>query len=242
MVKPKKLAAISLLFGATSILYTIDAQQSRVTNLHEAIQMALDSNLTVKSAALSVDMQKALRGSSIDLPKTIIEGQYGQFNSFTNDNSFTVSQEFAFPSVYANRYKLANANIKSSELQYMVSRLELATQVKQVYWQLVYLTSRQKLLAYQDSLYSGFLRAAELRAKAGETNRLEMITARSLSLEIKNQLYQVTSDITATTRKLMVLVNSSSPLTPSIEIIQRIDPALNIDSVSVKQNPSLGYI
>ena len=55
--------------------------------------------------------------------------------------------------------------------------------------------SKQKLLIYQDSLYSGFLRAAELRAKSGETNRLEMITARSQSLEIKNQLYQVTSDI-----------------------------------------------
>ena len=67
---------------------------------------------------LSIDVQKALKGASIDLPKTVIDGQYGQFNSYTNDNSFTVSQSFAFPSVYINRYKLANANIKSSELQY----------------------------------------------------------------------------------------------------------------------------
>ena len=73
-----------------------------------------------------------------------------------------------------------------------------------------YLSSKQKLLIYQDSLYSGFLRAAELRAKAGETNRLEMITARSQSLEIKNQLYQVTSDIAISSRKLMVLLNSKS--------------------------------
>jgi cobalt-zinc-cadmium resistance protein CzcA len=204
--------------------------------------MALDSNLSVKSAALSIDVQKALRGASFDLPKTVIDGQYGQFNSYTNDNSVAVSQSFAFPSVYVNRYKLADANIKSSELQFQGSRLEIATQVKQVYWQYVFLSSKQKLLIYQDSLYSGFLRAAELRARAGETNRLEMITARSQSLEIKNQLYQVTSDIAITSRKLMILLNSRSPLTPSVEEVHRFDFAPNSDSVSVEQNPYLAFI
>jgi cobalt-zinc-cadmium resistance protein CzcA len=238
----KKLAAIVLLFGATSILNTINCQQPRVINLHDAIQMALDSNLSVKSAALSIDVQKALKGASLDLPKTVIDGQYGQFNSYTNDNSVAISQSFAFPSVYVNRYKLANANIKSSELQYLGSQLEIATNVKQVYFQFVFLSSKQKLLIYQDSLYSGFLRAAELRAKAGETNRLEMITARSQSLEIKNQLYQVTSDIAIISRKLMVLLNSRSPLTPSVIELNRIDYAFNYDSVSVDQNPFLGYI
>lgn len=238
----KKLAVIILLFGATSILNSINGQQTRVINLHDAIQTALDSNLSVKSAALSIDVRKALKGTSVDLPKTIIDGQYGQFNSFTNDNSFAISQSFAFPLVYINRSKLAKANIKSSELQYMVSQLEIATQVKQVYWQYVFLTSKQNLLIYQDSLYSGFLRAAELRAKSGETNRLEMITARSQSLEIKNQLYQVTSDIAISGRKLMVLLNSKTALIPSVKEVHRIDFALNSDSISVIQNPYLGYI
>ena len=238
----KKLASVFLLLGASSILDTVTGQEPRVINLHEAIQMALDSNLSVKSAALSIDEQKALKGASLDLPKTVIDGQYGQFNSYTNDNSVAISQSFAFPSVYVNRYKLANANIKSSELQYLGSQLDIATQVKQVYWQYVFLSSKQKLLIYQDSLYSGFLRAAELRAKAGETNRLEMITARSQSLEIKNQLYQVTSDIGISSRKLMILLNSRSPVTPSVKEMLRIDFALNSDSASVEQNPFLGYI
>ena len=238
----KKFAIILLLSGCTTIYSTINGQQPRVINLHDAIQMALDSNLSVKSAALSIDVQKALKGASLDLPKTVIDGQYGQFNSYTNDNSLAVSQSFAFPSVYVNRYKLANANIKSSELQYLASQLEIATQVKQVYWQFLFLSSKQKLLIYQDSLYSGFLRAAELREKAGETNRLEMITARSQSLEIKNQLYQVTTDIAISGRKLMILLNSTLPLTPSVKEVHRFDFALNYDSVSVEQNPFLAYI
>jgi len=238
----KKPGAIILFMVVASAFNTVNGQKTRIISLHDAIQMAMDSNLSVKSAALSIDVQKALKGNALDLPKTVIDGEYGQFNSYTNDNSFAVSQSFAFPSVYLNRYKLANANIKSSELEYLTSQLEIATQVKQIYWQYVYLISKQKLLSYQDSLYSGFLRAAELRAKAGETNRLEMITARSQSLEIKNQLYQVTSDIAISSRKLMVLLNSKTVLIPSFQELHRIDFALDPDSISIFQNPYLGYI
>jgi heavy metal efflux system protein len=242
-VPGKSFAAIFLLliFSTLAVNNTV-AQQNRIINLHDAIQIALDSSLSVKSAAYSVDVQKVLKGAALDLPKTAIDGEYGQFNSFTNDNSITVSQSFAFPSVYINRYKLAIAAIKSSQLQFKVSQLELATHVKQVYWQYVYLNAKQKLLSYQDSLYSGFLRAAELRAKAGETNRLEMITARSQSLEIKNQLYQVTSDIGIHSRKLMILLNSRSIFTPSESELCRIDTAFLADNLSVEQNPMLGYI
>jgi cobalt-zinc-cadmium resistance protein CzcA len=238
----KKLAGVLLLVGATSAFNNIYGQHSRVINLHDAIQVALDSNLSVKSAALSIDVQKALKGASFDLPKTVIDGQYGRFNSYSNDNSFTVSQSFAFPSVYINKYKLANANIKSSMIQYDVSRLEIATGVKQIYWQYVYLTSKRKLLAYQDSLYSGFLRAAELRAKSGETNKLEMITARSQSLEIKNQLFQVTADLGIFSRRLSLLLNSSVLAVPAEKNLHKLDVSFLSDSVSLEQNPSLGYI
>ena len=238
----KKLAVILMLLGFTSIFNTINGQQTRIINLHDAIRTALDSNLAVKSAAFSIDVRKALKGAVLDLPKTVIDGQYGQFNSYTKDNNFSVSQSFAFPSVYVNRYKLANANIKGSEWQFKVSQLEIATEVKQVYWHYVFLIAKQKLLLYQDSLYSGFLRAAELRAKAGETNRLEMITARSQSLEIKNLLYQVTADLGIYSRKLKIILNSSSLPVPAETNLHRIDFSFLTDSLSVGQNPSLGYV
>lgn len=238
----KKLAMVFLLIGFSTLFNSVICQQTRVINLHDAIQIALDSNLAVKSAAYSVDVRKALKGAAFDLPKTAIDGQYGQFNSLTNDNSFAVSQSFAFPLVYVNKYKLANANIKGSEWQFKVSQLEIANQVKQIYWTSVFLAAKQKLLIYQDSLYSGFLRAAKLRALAGETNQLEMITARSHSLEIKNQLYRITADIGIYCRKLKVLLNSSSLPVPAESDLQRIDFSFLSDSTSVAQNPSLGYV
>jgi heavy metal efflux system protein len=238
----KKMSVIVLLVCITSAFNRINAQQTRAVNLHDAIRIALDSNMTVRSASFSIDASRALKGASVDIPKTTIDGQYGQMNSYSNDNSLTISQSFKFPSVYVNRYKLADATLKSSEWKFKVSQLDIATQVKQIYWQYIYLTAKQKLLVYQDSLYSGILRAAELRAKAGETNKLEMITARSQSLEIKNQLYQMNSDKGILSRKLKILLNSEFLPVPEENYLHRIPLTMTNDSTSALQNPSLGYI
>jgi cobalt-zinc-cadmium resistance protein CzcA len=238
----KKSFTLVLFLCAMSFFNNIYGQKTRVISLNDAIKTALDSNLSIKSAAYSTEAQRALKGAAIDLPKTSFDGQYGQFNSYSNDNSITVSQSFAFPSVYVNRMKLANANIKSSEWQYKTSQVEIATQVKQIYWQFVFLIARQKLLSYQDSLSSGFLRAAELRAKSGETNQLEMITARSQSLEVKNQLFQATADINIYSRKLKLLLNISYFPFPEEKNLRRIEYPILRDSLKISQNPSLSYL
>jgi cobalt-zinc-cadmium resistance protein CzcA len=238
----KTMSLLLLLFIGSSFFNTTKAQQTKTINLHDAIQTALDSNLSVRSSAYSVDVQKALKGASWDIPKTAIDGEFGQFNSYSKDNSFTLSQSIAFPTVYINQNKLAKANIKSSEWQLKASQLEIATGVKQVYWQLTYLYSKQSLLLYQDSLFSGFLKAAELRAKTGETNRLEMISARSQSLEVKNQLQQNSADVDIFRQKLQTLLNTEFTLYPADKELRRLDSVLIPDSSAIAANPSLGYM
>jgi cobalt-zinc-cadmium resistance protein CzcA len=241
-LKRRSLQVTALLFLGIPATIPAMAQKTESVTLNQVIQMALDSNLSVRSSRYSVDVQKALKGASWDLPRTTIEGQYGQVNSYTRDNSYTVSQSFAFPTVYLNQHKLANAIVVSSEWQLKMSQLGIATQVKQVYWQLAYLYSRQKLFIDQDSLFSGFRRAAELRAKVGETNRLEMINARSQSLEVKNQLHQVTADISIYQQKLQTLLNTRSDIYPADTLLCRIDFSPLSDSLALAENPSIGYL
>jgi len=238
----KTLSCLLLIAGSSLFCNPARAQQTKSIDLKQAIQMALDSNLTVRSSGYSVDVQKALKRTSWDIPKTSFEGQYGQFNSFNKDNSFTVSQTFAFPTVYIHQNRLAKANIKSSELQLKTTQLEIANQVKQFYWQLAYLYSKQKLFAYQDTLYSGFMRAAELRLKTGETNRLEMISARSQSLEIKNQLRQIDADLVMANQKLQTILNVETTLYPVDTVLHRINYLPVVDNSVLSGNPSVGYV
>ena len=238
----KTLMFLVFLLFVPSGINSIMAQQNRTISLEQAIQTALDNNPAIQSSVYSVDLQKALKAASWDIPKTDIEGQYGQLNSYTRDNSLSISQSFAFPTVYIHQHKLAEANIKSSLWQSGISRLEIATQVKQVYFQLVYLNAKQKLLTWQDSLYSGFQKAAERRAMTGETNRLEMITARSQSLEVRNQLQQVSADLAIYSLKLQTLMNTETDFYPADTVLRRTDFLPVTDSVFLATNPSIGYL
>ncbi|MFZ4521971.1 MAG: CusA/CzcA family heavy metal efflux RND transporter [Bacteroidales bacterium] len=238
----KIVALILPLIFLSSIYNRASAQDYKKITLQEAIRQALDHNLSIRSANYSADAQKALKGASWDIPKTVIEGQYGQFNSYRMDNSFTISQDFSFPTVYINQRRLADANMKSAEWQLQGTKLEVATQVKQVYWQLAYLYSKYKLLLYQDSLYSGFSRAAELRARSGETNRLEMITARTQHIEVKNQLQQVMVDEGIYLRKLQTLIHSDAKVAPSDTLLRRLAFQSPGDSLLTVSNPYMEYI
>jgi cobalt-zinc-cadmium resistance protein CzcA len=242
--RKKAAMAITVLFfsGAlVSVSGPAAAQHAKYINLEQALQMAVDSNQAIRSAGYAVNVQQALKGASWDIPKTSVEYQYGQFNSWEKDNGFTVTQSFAFPTLYITQDKLARANVKSSEWQLQASRLEIATQVREVYWKLAYLYSKRRLLGYQDSLYGGFLRAAELRAKSGETNRLEMITARSQSMEIKNLLQQVRADVAISLQKLKTLLNTGAPVYPVDTVLQRIPFIPPPDSAATAANPTAAY-
>ena len=238
-IKP---ASLILIILGSSIVNSLQAQPIKLINQNQAVQMALDSNLAVHSSTYAVEVEKALKGASWDIPKTIFNGQYGQINSFNKDKSLSISQSFAFPTVYINQNKLAKANIKSSELQLKASQLEIATQVKQIYWQLSYLGTKQKLYAYQDSLYSGFQRAAELRARVGETNRLEMITARSQSMEAKNQLQQIGTDLVIFSQKLQTILNTGTSIFIVDTVLHRMAFSQIADSSELTNNPSVGYM
>ncbi|HEX2934986.1 MAG TPA: CusA/CzcA family heavy metal efflux RND transporter [Bacteroidales bacterium] len=238
----RSLSIVGIISTLTLYSNTLNAQETRKIDLTQAIQMALDSNLAVRSASYAVDAQKALKGASWDIPKTSIEAEYGQINSYTKDNSFTISQTFAFPSVYINQNKRAKANIKSSEWELKAKQLDIATQVKQIYWQLAYLYSKQHLYSWQDSMYDGLLRAAKLKSELGESNKLEVITARSQSMEVKNQLQQVISDITTYKQKLQLALNTDAPLSIIDTVLRHAGVHEPHDTVALASNPSLAYM
>lgn len=235
-LKQIKSKTLLILIIASFLTMNLNAQ---TINVDKAIELALDSNLTIRSAGYGVKMQKTLKGAAWDIPKTAIDGEYGQMNSYSKDNSFTVSQSFAFPTVYIFQHKLAKANVKASELSFRASRLEISTKVKQIYWQLAYLHTKKKLWERQDSLYTGFLRAAELRLKTGETNRLEMMTVRSQRMETANELEQLKADIDIYSKELQLALNTENPVSIVDTTLKRLEFNLPDNEAFVGENPSV---
>ena len=69
-----------------------------------------------------------------------------------------------------------------------------------------------------------------------------MITARSQSLEVKNQLQQINADVGIYARKLQTLLNTDETWYPADTILKKQLMVLLPDSTAIAENPLLGFV
>ncbi len=218
------------------------AQTNSGLTAQQVVDEALKNNAGLKAATYEVNYSKMLKGTSTDIGKTSISLMHGQYNSLNVDNNISINQSIPFPTVFSSQAKLNNALVKGSELKRQVTQNELVSQVRSGYYYLQYLQSEQKLLNTQDSIYSAFLKASEIRLKTGESNLLEKTTAETQLMEVKNLLAQNASDIRIYQLQLQTLVNSKSIVMINNETVSKLDLNLPSDSSAFNQNPALAYL
>ncbi len=227
----------------------ISVAQNKPSNLQDLIDLALQNNGSIKLANSQIALQQNFRKTATDIGKTNINFQYGQYNSFVNDNNFTISQSLPFPTVLIRQNNLAKSQIKSAELQKNATQNELIRNIKANYYQFLFGYAKQKLWNYQDSIFSNFLHAAELRFKTGETNQLEQAVAQLQLSEIRNQKAQNQADIRITEMQLQTLLNTKEVLnitkTENLEklqitaLSQNTKPDSSVNSSLIAKNPFL---
>jgi heavy metal efflux system protein len=217
------------------------AQPDKLT-VQQAIDVALKNNMGVRSAAYEIESQKQMKKTGFDLPKTNVALLYGQYNGFPkSDNNFSITQSIPF-SAFGSQASLNRSLLISAELKKALTENELVYQVKQVFYQIAFLQDRNKLLLQQDSLYEGFLKAATLRYKTGETNLLEQATAETQHNEVKNQLRQNEATIIVQRTQLKTLLNSSELPEISENALRELEFNATADTFALAANPSLSYM
>jgi len=159
---------------------------------------------------------------------------------YDNDLRLSVSQRFEFPTVYLNRSKLNKAEVKSSEIFEAQSKNELVAHVKSAYYMLLIEKGRKALYSKQDSIYSNFNRAAELRYKTGESNILERATASSRVAEIEVQQEENQVAIRRQQRELQQLLNADSLIDVALIPFQFLEEQAMSQKDSMN-NPKLAY-
>lgn len=177
-------------------------------SLEELTTTAIQNNPEIQAAELRTKEVDALSGNSWNLPKTEFKGEYGENNNISDEElRLSVSQRFDFPSVYINRAKLNNAEVKSSEILEAQSKNELVSRVKAAYYMLLVGKARREIFLKQESIYFNFNRAAEIRYKTGESNILERATASARVSEIEVQKQENRVAIRKHQRELQQLLN-----------------------------------
>ena len=188
------------------LLLPLLGQAQSLLTAPQAVAQALQTNGTVLAGQRALEAQQAIRRTAYDYGRTTLQASYGQYNSEKRDNQFTVTQSLALPGVYRSAAGLADARIAGQQAQLAQVQAELRRQVRRIYEQAVHARHRLRVLRGQDSVYTEFLRAANLRFKTGEAARLEPATALVQQGEIRTQLLAARTDFRVAQRQLQALL------------------------------------
>jgi heavy metal efflux system protein len=213
-----------------------EAKAQMPITVEAAIDTALMNNLLVKNERLKAEYQKQLIKAGANLPQTNVIGEYGQINSALADNRFVINQNINFPTVYSNQKSVLREEWRSSMLNVAVKEAELTRNVSQVYYTLAFLYQKKKLLQQNDSLYSEFLKKANLRFAVGVSNILEKTTAETQRGQIAMQLNQLNADLDLLKAQFQLLLNTTTPMEPIVDDF-KINRLEAIDTATLSYHP-----
>ncbi len=191
-----------------------NANAQEKISIEKAIETAISNNIKIKNGKLNSDYLQQMTKTGYDISNTGIIGEYGQFNSNANDMKIGISQSIKFPTVYKRQKQLLIEEAKTGEWNEALQRKELTKQVMTVFYEIIYLKEKEKLLLKSDSIYSEFLGKSILRFDKGESNILEKATAENQSGQIKMQLLELQSDYKIVQSQFKILLNTDKDFVP----------------------------
>ena len=209
-----------------------------INTLDEAVNIGLINNASLKSSNTKVELLEQEKKGAIEFDKMDLNVLYGQYNSFENDMSFQVSQKIPFPTVFSAQKKLATEKVEASELEVEIITNQLKANIKSVWYELMYLNEKQKLLQYQDSIYQRFYEGVQIRYRLEETSYMEKVVAEAKLMELRNDLHMLGNDIKIQEKLLRVILNNDSLVFKVPSLDRKVFESLSLNG-NLENNPSI---
>lgn len=188
--------------------------QTKPIDLAAALQVAERNNLRMQVSRLDEHAKATQRHTAYDIAKTTIDADYGQVNSINSDTRFGISQDFSFPTVYANKRKMLLAEYEAARANVRITKQQLTADVRRAFYDYLQLTARLRILQFADSLYNLFETRSTLRFQKGAANILEKTTAAARRQQVANQLSMLRSDMDIALMQFNFLLHDSGTYTP----------------------------
>jgi heavy metal efflux system protein len=183
--------------------------------LQAAVDTALKNNLEVKQERLVAQFKHLQIKTATTIPQTMLSTEFGQYNSIYVDNKIGLAQSISFPTVYSTQKKLLEQEWKSGVLNVVVQEAALKRDVSVLFYRLLYIREKAKLLRSADSMFTAFLKLTELRLQKGETAVLEKTSAETQLVQIQMQQQLLQKDEEVIQLQFQLLLNGSEAFIPA---------------------------
>lgn len=205
-------------------------------NLEDALKMTTENSLSSQSQSLLAEYHRKQIETGAELPQTAITSEFGQINDATSDNKFGISQSFSFPTVYSNQKKLLTEQWNSAIISVDLNKLEIRKTVTGLFYQILVLREKEKVLNRTNKIYEVFLQKATMRLESGESNVLEKMFAAVSRENIALQLKALANEIELAKIQFQVMLNTEIRYEPTASDIIIGDTFID-DQANQEQHP-----
>jgi cobalt-zinc-cadmium resistance protein CzcA len=238
--KKKTIINTSILIGLTFFSLNLNAQTQSIS-LNEAIDLAVKNNQLLQADNLDIQTAQILRGGILTLPKTNFNLGLGQMNSIRVDENLSVSQDIPNPNLIKAKRQFAEQNVGLYQQKFAIGKQEVIFNIKQSWYQILYLQALDKVLQREDSVLQQFVRAATLKFKTGESTILEKTIAENKQQLLQQSSIQVKTLLQVEKMKVQQLINNSNDFSIADTAFSSISVNDMIDSTVLNNNPLLLY-
>ena len=235
---PKAVLILLMIIGL-GLATPVSAQDKGLT-LDSIIALSLKNNLQLRSSELIISQSRILQKSALDIPKTELMLTQDPTSGGNMDNAVGVTQSFAWPGLYKNQKKLLIQQTNLSKLAGNQLRTEITRSVRQAYFGCLAQREILRLLNYQDSLYTSFIKKSEVRFKSGETSNLELMSARNKYQEIQLARLAAQAELRSHELVLQQLLNTKERVVFAEKHLPLLITAAD-DTIALAENSQLKY-
>jgi cobalt-zinc-cadmium resistance protein CzcA len=240
-MKTTTITTLVIFFITTASFFTNRSYaQTKPITIQGALNTAMQNNLQLKSANLSVQQQSALQRTAFDVPRTEITMQQDAADGGSQGNSIGIVQPFALPIVYKNQANLLQQQTLLAQREKIIVQFDITRQVRLAYINFQFGYERIRLLNSLDSIYRKFKERAELRQQVGETSNLEKYAAQNKFYEIQLLIKQAKIDVRTNELLLQQLLNTKETLQPVDTTLIKIPFDFTFDS-TLSSHPQTAF-
>lgn len=183
--------------------------------LEKALELANSQNREIKNSEILSEYREKLKDTYLDIPQLQIEGAYGKIQGLENDNSFSAIQNINFPTVYNKRKKLLNEEFNASLLGQDLTRIQIEKAVSEIFYRIIVLQEKQKILNYTDSLFADFTAKSQLRLQTGDSDILEQSFSEVQREQVAIQLKSLNNEWAVLRMQFQLLLQSEIQYFPT---------------------------
>jgi cobalt-zinc-cadmium resistance protein CzcA len=214
------------------------AQSVPRLSLEQCMQEAMQKNGLLQTGQLEIQTAEALIPSGREVPKSTLDFQYGKTQTyFSQDYTVIANKNIPWPTQLRAQVSALTAQKMLAEKRLQVTQLLVKASVKWYYYQILFQNQQAKFLQKQDSMYTQMKRAAQLKFKEGETNRLELVAAESRLREFEQKMKALEMERKVSYQQLAYWINH--PESFQISGLEKVKMTAPQKSKALLNNPQI---